>query len=162
MRLTITLSREQWRALDKLARLGILAADLLGPDDPQWDVSERETHDAHEALKLVNEHATDKVLKRPHKPAERIECEPFNCAQASAEGWAIDLNELTAEWGVLSIRSKAFGTHRHALAFVTGRAALGSAYHLAALDWIAKANALHEASQQVRSRVELQMREAAE
>lgn len=149
MKVNLSLSLEQWNAIALAAKRGILAADMLGPDDRQWHISELETQAAHAAVALVETHLKDQILKRPTTPPVSIEVPKFPSSQAYKEGWCFDLDELADAWVIRRVEDmfdKTFASDRHALAFVHGRAALGSTYHEDALLWLETANSLQRAT----------------
>lgn len=152
-RCTVRLSTTQWHALRNLGQLGILCADILGPDDHRFRRSEELTQTAHDALLLVDDALKAQILgtrsrRRKCSNQHVVEAEHFDLAQAFKEGWTMDLDELADEWTVRDVDNEHKG-HRAALAFVSAAALNGSAYHVAALDWLQKQNALHVAAASV-------------
>lgn len=153
MKRTITFTQAQWSALYDAAKLGILAADLMGPDEPCWHMSEEDTQRAHEALRLVNEHSKDIILGQPHRAPVAVEAEQFPMAQAHQEGWTIDFCEQTEEYVVRRLEDCGyFRDDMDATIFVGTQAGEGVSYHEAAVAWIDKANVLAKAAANVASR----------
>lgn len=153
MKRTITFTQAQWVALRDAAKKGILAADLLGPDEPCWFMSEEDTQSAHEALALVDEHSTDLILGQAHRAPVAVEAEQFPMAQAHQEGWTIDFCEQRGEHVVRRLEDGGhFKSDDAAWDYVHGLAYRVDGYHLAALGWIDKANVLAKAAANVASR----------
>lgn len=144
---TITLEVEQWRAIAAAAKLGILAHDMLGPDEETWDLGKKTVEDADAALRQVDEHARTLILgDRENLPPVSIEPERFPREQAVTEGWFIDIDEAANEWVVCALEDGPFKSHAAALAHVQ-KLAGRSQYHEDALGWIDRGNLLLSAAQ---------------
>lgn len=157
--LTVTLSLEQWNALAETSRHGVNAHDLLGADEPTFNLDEATVQRAHEARQIIEEHTRDVVLSHRHTAPVAIEAEQFPLAVANQEGWTIDFCEERGEHVVRRLEDSGyFRNDDAALMHVMTRSTWGT-YHEAALAWIDKANILQRASV-VRSKVKFS--EAAE
>lgn len=154
MNLTITLTRDQWRAVTTAAQLGIRVADLIGPDDSQFFMGEAVTARAHEALATIEDHEKDLILKRRHTPPVAIEPELFPLAQAHQEGWTLDFDDVGGEHRIVAISPYFVDGNAGAERLVRGKAGEPGSYHEAAIAWLDRANILQHAGV-VRSKVKL-------
>jgi hypothetical protein len=157
MKVTATLTNEQWRALATAAKLGVFVSDLIGCDDDRFSLGEPTTATAHEAMQAVDNALRGQIVGFVAERPE-IEANHFDVMQAHNEGWTVDLDEAQGEW-VIRRADDCFATDEQATEHVRRQAGAGTRYHEEALLWLETANALRRAADAIPPRAILQAAE---